>query len=313
MAPVTGTLTTPDGIRLAWHDHTPGRGDGRTPGGGPTPRRTLLLLHGLAGHQGEWDDLLSPLLADGHRVVTYDARGHGASTRRPADMSRAACVRDVVTVVQGLGLTAQEGRLGLAAKERRQSPLTLVGQSLGGHTAFLAAAAHPELVSALILIEAGPSAPDPTLPAHIAAWMDSWPTPFDSPSRATEFFGHRSWSHNLEQRHDGWHPRPDRATMLAAIEELAQTPYAPEWASTTCPTLVVRGAHGTMPEADAVRMPTSRPPGTRTDLTVIEDAGHDVHLDQPHRLHSAMADFLDSLDSLADGLPRAEPPADARG
>ncbi|MFI5685732.1 alpha/beta fold hydrolase [Streptomyces sp. NPDC051636] len=36
----------------------------------------------------EWDDLIARLLADGHRVVTYDARGHGDSTRTPRDMTR---------------------------------------------------------------------------------------------------------------------------------------------------------------------------------------------------------------------------------
>ncbi|WP_319059163.1 alpha/beta fold hydrolase, partial [Streptomyces europaeiscabiei] len=162
-ATTTGALTTPDAIRLAYRDHDPGQGSGRTPRheGGRTrtarqaPARTLLLLHGLAGHLGEWDELLPPLLAQGHRVVTYDARGHGASTGCPADMSRAACVRDTVTVIRELGLDAHA-----------QAPLTLVGQSLGGHTAFLAAAAHPELIHSLILIEAGPGAPDPALRTH---------------------------------------------------------------------------------------------------------------------------------------------------
>ncbi|WP_420918435.1 alpha/beta fold hydrolase [Streptomyces caniscabiei] len=80
MTATVAHLTTPDGVRLAHRVHAPAHAH---PHG-----RTLLLLHGLAGHQGEWDDLVPRLLADGHRVVTYDARGHGASTRRPTDMSR---------------------------------------------------------------------------------------------------------------------------------------------------------------------------------------------------------------------------------
>ncbi|MFM9700803.1 hypothetical protein [Streptomyces europaeiscabiei] len=36
-------------------------------------------------------------------------------------------------------------------------------------------------------------------------------------------------------------------------------------------------------------------PDARTHLAVIEDAGHDVHLDQPQRLYAAMAGFLNSL------------------
>ncbi|WP_286253086.1 alpha/beta fold hydrolase [Streptomyces graminofaciens] len=278
MPSTTGRLTTPDGVHLAYRDHTP-------PPTLPASGRTLLLLHGLAGHMGEWDDLLPALVADGHRVVMYDARGHGASTRTPADMTRAACVRDAVTVIREL--VPESGKL------------TLVGQSLGGHTAFLAAAEHPALLHSLILIEAGPGAPDPALPAHIAAWLDSWPTPFDSPASATAFFGHEAWSRNLEQRSDGWYPRVDRRTTLAAVAEPAVTSYHSAWAATTCPTLVVRGANGTMAEADATAMPAARAPGTTTRLAVVEDAGHDVHLDKPDRLHATMAEFLNSLGSEA--------------
>lgn len=50
-----------------------------------------------------------------------------------------------------------------------------------------------------------------------------------------------------------------------------------------------------MRAADAARMPALRAPDARTDLAVIEDAGHDVHLDQPQRLYAAMAGFLNSL------------------
>ncbi|MEU0220062.1 alpha/beta fold hydrolase [Streptomyces sp. NPDC006265] len=90
----SGTLTTPDGTHLAYADHRPA-GD---------PKVTFLLLHGLAGHQGEWDTLAAQLSADGHRVMTYDARGHGASTRTPATTTREAHVQDAVTLIEELGL-----------------------------------------------------------------------------------------------------------------------------------------------------------------------------------------------------------------
>ncbi|WP_408996379.1 alpha/beta fold hydrolase [Streptomyces europaeiscabiei] len=166
MHATTGSLTAPDGIHLAYRDHAPGQ---------ESAARTLLLLHGLAGHLGEWDELLPPLLAQGHRVVTYDARGHGASTGRPADMSRAACVRDTVTVIRELGLDAHG-----------QAPLTLVGQSLGGHTAFLAPAAHPQLIHSLILIEAGPGAPTPpSAPTSPPGWTAGPPPSTPLPGRPT--------------------------------------------------------------------------------------------------------------------------------
>jgi pimeloyl-ACP methyl ester carboxylesterase len=189
--------------------------------------------------------------------------------------------------------------------------VTLLGQSLGGHTAFLTAAAHPNLIDSLILIEVGPAAPPPDLPTRIATWLDSWPTPFTSFFSAADFLGHEAWARGLEEREDGLYPRFDRDTMISAITEPAEpavlavpadpaepagsathapTSYWPEWDRLRCPTLVVRGAKGTMPDAELTEMGTRRP--KRTVTKVIEDAGHDVHLDQPHRFHEVVRAFL---------------------
>ncbi|MEU6905714.1 alpha/beta hydrolase [Streptomyces coeruleorubidus] len=262
----SATLITPDGTHLAHRDHHPA-GD---------PAATFLLLHGLAGHQGEWDTLAARLAADGHRVVTYDARGHGASTRTPATTTRAAHVQDAVALI---------GELGLA-------PVTLLGQSLGGHTALLLAASHPHLVKSLILVEAGPAGPSPGLPAQIATWLDSWPTPFKSLDEAEVFLGHEAWARSLEKGEDGWYPRWDRTTIIDTVAELATTAYWTEWSRITCPTLLIQGEHGTMRPDEPTTMLTHRP---HTRLTRIPDAAHDVHLDQPDRLYEAIKAFNTDL------------------
>src|SRR5881396_1060754 len=104
----------------------------------------VLLLHGLAGHAREWDDTAAWLTAS-KRVIALDQRGHGRSERQPSDMSRDAFVSDVVAWMDRLTL----------------EKAVLVGQSLGGHTAFLTAARHPSLVAGLIVAEASPES-DPT-------------------------------------------------------------------------------------------------------------------------------------------------------
>lgn len=258
-------LTTPDGTRLAYRTHTP---TSPAPAQPPT-----VLLHGLAGHMSEWDALTELLLQAGHEVIAYDARGHGASTRRPPTMTRAASVTDAVTLLNHLSL----------------APATLIGQSLGGHTALLAAAAHPDLVSSLILIEAGPGGPNPTLPTEISTWLSSWPTPFPSLTEAESFLGHEAWARGLAEREDGWYPRFDADKMTEAVEELATHSYWQQWSRITCPTLVVRGGNGTIPEQEFREMKSRRPD---TRLVTIPDAGHDVHLDQPGLLYEAIAGFL---------------------
>ncbi|MFB7594896.1 alpha/beta fold hydrolase [Streptomyces sp. NPDC056160] len=274
-----GRLSRPDGTHIAYDDHTP---VDRTPEDrDPPPSQPpsdrpepVLLLHGLAGHRGEWDDLAARLVAAGHRVVTYDARGHGDSTRRPEDVTREACVADAAALIETLAL----------------APAVLVGQSFGGHTALLLAAARPELVESLILIEAGPAAAPPDVPGQIAAWLDSWPLPFPTAEAATGFFGHEAWARGLEERADGWWPRVDKDVMVSSIAELTRHDHWREWQTITCPTLVVRGAAGTMREAEFTEMHARRPHDT-TPLTVPA-AAHDVHLDQPEALYEAVAAFL---------------------
>ena len=58
---------------------------------------------------------------------------HGHATRRPADVSRDAFTADAAAVIRQVS----PGR-----------PVTLVGQSMGGHTAILAAAERAEFVAA---------------------------------------------------------------------------------------------------------------------------------------------------------------------
>lgn len=228
-------ITMPDGTEIAYRDHTP-----------PCPRQQILLLHGLAGRMAEWDDLVPRLLADGHRVALYDARGHGESTRRPATVTRAAHVEDAATLIRDLSL----------------APVSLIGQSLGGHTAMLPASAYPDLVRSLILVEAGPAGPSPDLPSLIASWLADW--------------------------------RPlDRAAMVESVSEPATHAYWQQGSDVRCPTLLVQGENGTMRASEPADMLAARP--TTTHHTVVPDAGHDVHLDQPERLYEAIAAHLGSL------------------
>ncbi|MFF7097496.1 alpha/beta fold hydrolase [Streptomyces rubradiris] len=251
------------GVRLVCRD-----------GGGPGP--AVVLLHGLAGHAGEWD-ALAERLSGRHRVVAIDQRGHGASERHPGDVSRAAFVADVVAVAARLGL---------------ERPV-LVGQSLGGHTALLTAAAHPALVRALVLVEAAPRAPAPRAPVTIGAWLDSWPVPFPSRAAAVSFFGGgpvgEGWAAGLERHEDGWRPRFDRDVMVAALAETARRSSLPAWWRVGCPALVVFARSSLIPGPDIDAMLAGRPP---TVAVSVPGTGHDLHLERPDVLHELLEGFL---------------------
>ncbi|MER5637896.1 alpha/beta hydrolase [Kitasatospora sp. NPDC002227] len=252
-----------DGVRLSCRDW----------GGSGPP---VVLLHGLAGHVGEWD-ALARALSPSHRVVAVDQRGHGASERRPGDVSRAAYVADVVAVLEQLDL---------------HRPV-LVGQSLGGHTAMLTAAAHPDLVRALVLVEAGPGGPSPNVQAEIGGWLDAWPTPFPSRAAAAGFLGGgpvgEGWAAGLEQRGDGWWPRFDRDVMVDSLAENAQRSFWDEWVRITCPVLVVLGQSGIIPPQESEAMLRRE---AATAAVSVPGAGHDVHLERPDVLQRLLEGFL---------------------
>lgn len=104
---------------------------------GPTDGPTLLLVHGL----GHWTDAawgrLAPLLADRYRIVAFDLPGFGTSDRPDAAYDL-PFFRDIVRRVMD---------------ERAPAPVALIGHSLGGMIAADVAAADPERIARLVLID----------------------------------------------------------------------------------------------------------------------------------------------------------------
>lgn len=122
-APVAGKLGRPEGVRIAYDV----RGSGE---------QTLVFIHGWASERGAWREQAN-YFAQRHRVVTIDLAAHGQSTagRRKA-WTLASLAADVQAVVERLKLKR----------------VILVGHSMGGPVALLAAARLP-VVQAVVLVD----------------------------------------------------------------------------------------------------------------------------------------------------------------
>lgn len=240
----------------------------------------VLLLHGLAGTAVEWEDTATWLTAE-HRVVALDQRAHGRSERRPGDVTPAAFVADAIATVEALGL----------------APAILVGQSLGGLVAFLAASERPDLLRALIVVEASPTREEPEVAEQIADYFESWPLPFPSAEAAVTFFDGeslraRAWARNLVAAPDGLRPAFDAEVLVAAIGEALARDHWDAWRALRVPTLLVRGKEGELSAAEATAMVDAVP---AAQLVSIPGAGHDVHLDAPDAFRRAVESFLAGL------------------
>jgi pimeloyl-ACP methyl ester carboxylesterase len=115
---------------------------------GPHDAPALVLIHGSASSARSWDALV-PLLTGSHRVIRIDLLGHGRSAK-PDGHSYAT--------------PDQARRVGQALDRLGVEHAMFVGHSSGGVVATALAERRPDLVTALVLINTGPS-----LDAFIAA------------------------------------------------------------------------------------------------------------------------------------------------
>jgi pimeloyl-ACP methyl ester carboxylesterase len=114
--------------------------------GAPGPP-TVVFLHAGVADRRSWDEVMA-LLSSDTEVVAYDRRGFGATTYVPEAHDQVA---DLFRVLDALGL------------ER----VVLVGNSRGGEIALSAALAHPERVSALVLVAPGVAGAPPATEADV--------------------------------------------------------------------------------------------------------------------------------------------------
>lgn len=136
-----------DGVRLAAQDA----------GEGPA----VVLLHGLTANRHYVVMGSTALERSGHRVISYDARGHGRSSpaSRGEDYGYEELGCDLEAVLDGAGV----GRAVLA------------GASMGAHTLLWLALHRPERVGGLVVITPaydGEASDDPDRLAHWDALSD---------------------------------------------------------------------------------------------------------------------------------------------
>ena len=134
----------------------------------PGEAPTLVFLHIWGGSHRTFAPVIARL-ASGCAVVSYDQRGWGAARDLPGPYGISELADDALAVIAGLGL-------------RRY---VLVGHSMGGKVAQLAASRRPEGLAALALI-----APAPPRPAVDAKAAEALTHAFDSRQTVSDTLEH---------------------------------------------------------------------------------------------------------------------------
>jgi proline iminopeptidase len=296
-----GELEAADGVRLYYRVE----GEGRD---------TVVALHGgpSLGHGYLAPDLVP--LTRGRAVVHYDQRGIGRSTPL-TDAERLSIERHVED------LEALRTHLGL---ER----LALLGHSWGGMLAARYAAAHPQRVARILLLEPMAPARDPFMAIAgarareiVRARLDETERArFDSLAAAADVDDAGAHCQALfslltpiyfedptattRSRADFCVGSPETLRIRGEVDaaifgSLGAWDVRPTVGNVTSPVLVLHGAAGAIPreamEAWADAFPNAR-------LITIDRAGHYLHVDRPEAFFRAAEVFFNG------GWPEAEAP-----
>jgi lipase len=140
---------------------------------GPPRPAQILAIHGLTGHGRRWEALAGEYLPE-YAVLAPDLLGHGRSSW------------DAPWTID-----ANVAALAQLLHAEADGPIVVVAHSFGGAIALNLAAAHPELVSALVLLDPAAGL-DGSWTRQVADGMFSSP---DYPSRqqARDEKVHGSW------------------------------------------------------------------------------------------------------------------------
>jgi pimeloyl-ACP methyl ester carboxylesterase len=244
----------------------------------------VVMLHGLSGHARTWDHTAAAL-SDRYHVLALDQRGHGDTDWAPR-----------------YGLGPMSGDLLGFLDAADLSEVTLMGLSMGGLVSFVFAAAHPERVARMVIMDIGPeiaSAGSANVSASLAA-NDIFGSEDEAfaqaraanPRPADATLRHRV-RHNLR-------PLPDGTLTFKYDRELRRNPRAlfdhtPDqlwaaWRALRCPVLLVRGADSDVLAADTARRMRAENPNV--SFASIPDCGHSITLDSPDGLVGAIGPWL---------------------
>lgn len=263
-----------DGLRLCVEDL------------GPADGVPLLLVAGLGMQLTSWpDDLCALLRAEGLRVVRFDNRDVGRSSRWPGPppSRRELLLRRFTTPGYDLADMADDMRallraLGLASAH-------VLGVSMGGMIGQTLAARHPEAVRTLVSLVSSTGARRVGAPARstvLRMLRPPAPDPDAAVERAVAFFRHIGSSGfpydedriRLEARraYDRGHDPAGTSRQLGAI--LRSGDRTAQLARVRAPTLVVHGDRDRMVHPSGGRATARAIPGAR--LETIRGMGHDL-------------------------------------
>ena len=249
----------------------------------------IVLSHGIGDLRQSYRFLAPLLVKAGYRVANADLRGHGDSSIGFESISRADVAGDLLALIRHLG-----------------GPAVIVGQSLSGGAATIAAAQAPQLVAAIVEITPFTRVPKTDLGAMLRVRRYRQGGLLIGGVMA--FHSLRMWLRYLDLAYP---TKPTDSTNYKAVlrAKLKQPGRMSEFLKTMktngadaeaqlpnvrCPALIVMGTADPDfpdPAAEGEAIVAALSPGLAT-LRIVEGAGHYIQAERPNELAALVTSFL---------------------
>lgn len=252
----------------------------------------IVFVHGLMGAGQNWRKIVH-FFEGSYQCLVYDQRGHGRSFKPETGYAPADYAEDLRQLTMALGW----------------SRFILVGHSMGGRTAFHFAFRHPEHVEKLVIEDIGPEQQDGA-EKYYEELLGVVPDVFSSREEAKKFFNTdflqkaktrenvqviaQFFYTNIIDLEDGRASFRFRKQNIIDTVKLGRS--ASLWSEIQqlqMPTLWVRGersAELTQPNYEKILSLNSKIYGT-----VIPEAGHWIHVEQPARFCTELQAFIEEV------------------
>ena len=249
----------------------------------------VVLAHGMGDSRHSYRFVVPALVAAGYRVANVDIRGCGDSSTEWTGYSRTDIAGDLVALVRHLG-----------------GPAVIVGQSISGGAATIAAATAPDLIvglaelapftrkqsvdlGGLLRVTSHRAGTIELAKVMLTGSLKSWLAYLDLaiPTKPADWTSERA-------RIEATMSRPEHMAALRAMTKTSPADAGAHLAGVRCPVLVIEGSADpdwADPRAEGERIIADLSTGLG-ELAVIEGAGRYMHTETPAELLGLLLPFL---------------------
>jgi 2-succinyl-6-hydroxy-2,4-cyclohexadiene-1-carboxylate synthase len=238
----------------------------------------VILGHGLGGSHAVWYQQVVAL-AEGFRVITWDQRGFGNSTRSTGIIGPVPAAEDLARVLEHLEIESAH----------------VIGQSMGGWSALGFAIDHPERVISLVIADSTAGILTPAIRqtlAAIGAAVVTGSQPDDMPLGFHPAIGTQLLADDLAQAflytQLGSLTTPPSPAEIMPL--LADTDHTQGASQIMGPTLFIVGEHDPIFSPQTITSAAAVIQGSRVES--IEDTGHSPYFERANRWNDIVTEFL---------------------